>query len=178
VALFVGFLGAILGALVGAIATYVTTRANLKLTLEHSYDQTLQSKRLDRYQALFRVTKCLPRYWPPMEEEPTRGDLQQYIRDFHEWYFGDGAGGMFLTPAAKDAYMGLLNLLAEAAFKAEEADGSAGDLPLSEAESQRLRNLASELRRQLAEDVGAANPPHLQWTRPGSQHPLPNINSR
>lgn len=169
--LFIGFLGAVLGAAIGGIGTYLTTRSSLRLTLEHSYDQALQQKRLERYQALFHVSECLPRYWPPMEEEPTRNDLQQYMQNFHNWYFGEEAGGMFLTPAAKDIYMRLLNSLAETAFH----DEGANDSPLSTTESQALRELASELRRQLAEDVGAANPPRLRWARPGPQAPPPNI---
>lgn len=174
---FIGFFGAILGALLGAIATYLTTRSNMRLTLEHSYDQTMQSKRMERYQALFHISKHLPRYWAPMEEEPKRKDLQQYIRDFHDWYFGEEAGGMFLTQAAKDIYMRLLNLLAEAAFAGGDQTDSTGDHPLSAAESQALRDLASELRRQLAQDVGAANPPRLRWTRPGPQASPPSIDS-
>ncbi|MFD1535677.1 hypothetical protein [Nonomuraea guangzhouensis] len=170
---FIGFFGATLGALVGAIATYLTARSNMRLTLEHSYDQTLQEKRLERYQALFHVSKCLPRYWPPMEQEPKRKDLQQYMRDFHDWYFGEEAGGMFLTATAKDIYMRLLNLLAEAAFKG--GDGPDGDSPLTAAESEALREVAGELRRQLAEDVGAAHPPRLRWTRPGPQASPPSL---
>jgi hypothetical protein len=169
--LFIGFLGAVLGAVTGGIGTYVTTRSSLGLTLEHSYDQALQEKRLERYQALFHVSECLPRYWPPMEEEPTRDDLQQYMRKFHNWYFGEKAGGMFLTPSAKDIYIRLLNSLAETAYQ----DESASDSPLSANESKTLRELASELRRQLAEDVGAANPPRLRWARPGPQAPPPSI---
>jgi membrane protein DedA with SNARE-associated domain len=72
----IGLLSAILGALLGAIATYLTTRSNMRLALEHSYDQVLQGKRLERYQALIRVTKCLPRYWPPTDKEPERKDLE------------------------------------------------------------------------------------------------------
>jgi hypothetical protein len=45
--------------------------------------------------------------------------------------------------------------------------------PLSAAESQALLGLASELRQQLSADVGATNPPKLQWTRPGRAFPLP-----
>ncbi len=172
---FIGFFGAILGVLLGSIATYLTTRSNMRLTLEHSYDQTLQDKRLERYQTLFHVSKCLPRYWPPMAEEPKRKDLQQYIENFHDWYFGEDAGGMFLTSAAKDIYMRLLNLLAEVAFAGGDGPGSAADHPLSAAESQALRELAGELRRQLTEDIGAANPPRLRWTRPGPQVPPPSI---
>jgi hypothetical protein len=171
----IGFSGAILGVLLGAIATYLTTRSNMRLTLEHAYDQALQGKRLERYQELFHISRCLPRYWPPGHEEPARRDLQQYMDSFHDRYFGEGAGGMFLTSAAKDIYMHLLNLLAELAFTdRDEPEGPAGR-PLSAAESQALRGLAGDLRRQLAEDTGAANPPHLRWIRPGPQAPPPSI---
>ena len=173
----IGLIGAIVGALVGAIATYLTTRSTMRLTLEHSYDQTLQGKRLERYQALFQVTRCLPRYWPPNVESPKRKDLQQYILDFGDWYFGDGAGGMFLTEAAKASYMRLLNLLAEAAFKDDDGSDSTTDFPLSTTESQTLRDAAAELRRQLTQDIGAANPPRIRWARPGQQAPPPNISS-
>jgi hypothetical protein len=110
-----------------------------------------------------------------MVEEPTRNDLRQYMRNFHDWYFGEDAGGMFLTVEAKDIYMRLLNLLAETAYSDEGGPDSEADGPLSATESQTLRELASELRHQLAEDVGAANPPRLRWTRPGPQLPLPGI---
>jgi hypothetical protein len=171
----IGVFSAIIGIIAGAVATYLTTRSNMRLTLEHSYDQMLQGKRLERYQKLFQVTKCLPRYWPPSDEEPTRKDLQQYLQDFHDWYFGEDAGGMFLTPAAKDIFMRLLNLLAEAAFAGEDGADTAAGHPLPVAESRALRQLASELRHQLAEDVGASNPPHLRWMRPGPQPPPPSI---
>jgi len=170
----IGFFSAILGVLVGAIATYLTTRSNMRLTLEYSYDQTLQGKRLERYQALFHVSKCLPRYWYP-GEEPKPKDLQQYIQNFHDWYFGEDAGGMFLTPVAKDIYLRLLNLLAEVAFASGNEPGSTADHAMSAAESQALRNLASELRHQLTADIGAANPPRLQWIRPGRQLSPPHI---
>jgi hypothetical protein len=58
----IGLAGAILGALLGSVATYLTTRSNMWLTLEHSYDQMMQGKRLEHYQILFHLTRCLPRY--------------------------------------------------------------------------------------------------------------------
>lgn len=160
---FVGLVGAVLGALAGAIATYLTTRSTMRIELEHSYDRALRDKRLERYQHLYRVSRCLPRYWLPTEV-PTRQNLHQFRQDFHDWYFGEDAGGMFLTPAAKDAYMRLLNMLAETMHRSgNESDTNTS--PLSASDSQALRELASELRHQLAEDVGAANPPRLRWTR-------------
>ena len=174
-AVLIGFFGAILGTALGSVATYITTRSNMMLTLEHTYDQSLQAKRLECYQALFHVSECLPRYWPPMIEVPSRKDLQNYIEDFHSWYFSKDAGGMFLTAPARDIYMHLLDLLAEVAFAAERKPGSTAGHPLLPEESEELRKLAGELRRQLAEDVGAANPPRLRGARPAPQTPPPRI---
>jgi membrane protein DedA with SNARE-associated domain len=75
---FIGILSAIIGALAGTVATYLTTRSTMRRTLEHAYDRTMQEKRLERYQALFRVTKCLPRHQPPTEQEPSRNDLRRF----------------------------------------------------------------------------------------------------
>jgi hypothetical protein len=168
----VGLLSAVIGATVGAIATYLTTRSNMMLTLEHSYDQTLQGRRLERYQELFHASSCLPRYWPPANE-PSRKDLLEFRERFSCWYFGEKAGGMFLTPVAKEVYLRLLNLLAEIGSEGRSDAAGGSDSRLSAAESRGLRELASELRHQLAEDVGAANPPRLRWTRLGRTGPPP-----
>jgi hypothetical protein len=157
----IGFLGVIFGTLVGAIATYVTTRSNMLLEIQHSYDRVLIDKRLERYQALFHVSKCLPSYWVP-GEEPIYEDLRQLRQDLTDWYFGDAAGGMFLSPAAKEHFMRLLTTVVEVVHeRTEDHEG----IYLSRAQSQKLRECASELRHQLAEDVGASNPPRLRWPR-------------
>jgi hypothetical protein len=169
----IGLVGVVLGALAGAIATYLTTRSTMLLELEHAYDRALRDKRLERYQQLFHLTKCLPRYWLPTEE-PTRQDLQRFRQIFHDWYFGEDAGGMFLTPTAKDLYMRMHNTIAEAMGDEEDRPDTALSSPLSASESQALRDLASDLRHQLAEDTGAANPPRLRWTRMGPTIPPPS----
>jgi len=169
----IGLVGVVLGALAGAIATYLTTRSTMRLELEHVYDRGLRDKRLERYQHLFHVSECLPRYWMP-DEKPTRQDLRRFRQGFHEWYFGEEAGGMFLSPAAKDAYMRMMNALAEAILENGNSNIKT-DTALSASESQTLRTLASELRHQLAEDVGAANPSRLQWTRLGPTIQPPKV---
>ena len=170
----IGFLGAIIGAIMGGIATYLTTRSTMSLTLEHSYDQTLQGIRLGRYQGLFQLTGRLTSYWPPSVEESKREILEQYVHDFHEWYFGDQAGGMFLTPAAKESYMRLLNRLTEVALAKQDHPDGAPDCLLP-TESEELRGLASDLRHQMTEDIGSANPPRLRWARPAPQPPPPHV---
>jgi hypothetical protein len=162
----IGLVGALLGALAGAVATYLTTRSRLHLELEYSYDRTLQNKRLELYQQLFHVSRCLPREWLSTEA-PTRDDLRRFRERFHDWYFGKEAGGMFLTQAAKDVYMPLMNMLEKTADRPEGGSGTTMDSAPSATEAQALRDLASALRHQLAEDVGAANPPRLRWAHPG-----------
>lgn len=170
-----GLLGVVLGSVIGGIVTYLTTRSNMRLTLEHEYDKTLQTKRIERYEALFQASSCLPRYWPPTVPQPTREDLHQFRETFHDWYFGPGAGGMFLTRDAKDHYIRLLNTIAETAFKDYEATMSTSTEPLSEDEAKTLCLLSSDLRHQLATDVGAANPPRFRWARPGPLPPPPSF---
>ena len=172
-AVLIGAIAAIFGALVGTLATYLATRSNLWLTLEHSYDQALQSTRLERYQALFHLSRCLPRYWHH-GETPTREDLRRFSREFHNWYFGDDAGGMFLSPNAKGLYILMMNKIAESAYSpAAGADNNGAETPLTEAESQQLRDAASELRHQLSADVGTSNPPRIPWTRLSRPIPPP-----
>lgn len=144
----------------------------MQIELEHSYDRGLRDKRMECYQALFRVTECLPRYWLAAEM-PTRSDLYRFRKNFHDWYFAKDAGGMFLTPSAKSAYIRLVNALADMMDKSNDASGRSDLPPLSSTESQTLRELASDLRHQLAEDVGSANPPRLRWTRLGRTVPPP-----
>ncbi|GGL20035.1 hypothetical protein [Mangrovihabitans endophyticus] len=171
----IGLAGVIVGALLSAITTYFTMRSTKRIELEHAYDRALRDKRLESYQRLFHVSKCLPRYWRA-EETPTRQDLRRYRRDFHDWYFGEDAGGLFLSDAAKGAYLRLLNSLAEVALTNRDVPEGSQEPPLSAEESRVLRALASELRHQLAADIGTANPPRLQWTRPSQTiSPPPSV---
>jgi hypothetical protein len=171
----VGLLGVVLGALAGGAVTYATTRSRMRLELAYAYDRTLQEKRLEHYQRLFHLSRCVPRQWRPAEE-PTRDDLRRFREDFHNWYFGEGAGGMFLTQAAKDLYMRLQNALEMSATGGPDGSGSDArrGSPLSTEESKAMRGLASELRHQMTEDVGAAHPPRLRGTRLGPTIPSPS----
>jgi hypothetical protein len=154
---------ALAGAVLGGLLTFVTSRANMERQLLHAYDQKLRDTRLESYQRLFHLSGCFPRYW--LEDGvPSRNDLQRFRQGFHDWYFGPTAGGMLLTDAAKKLYIDLLNAIADGVY---ENGKLREDSPLSDDESLRLRDLASDLRHQLAADVGAANPPrlHRYWIR-------------
>lgn len=154
----IGLAGVVLGAVAGGIPTYYATRSNLRLEFTHAYDRALRDARLAHYQRLFHISECVPREWRPTE--PSRGQLIEFRERFHGWYFGDEAGGLFLTERARQAYFRLQNRLQE------EGVRDSGTTPLSEEQSAALREAASELRHQLTEDVGTAQPPTQPWIKP------------
>lgn len=164
----IGLLGAIVGGLLAGVVTYMTTRSRLRIELMYAHDQRLHDQRVARYQQLFHISRYLPRQWY-LTEEPTRKDVLGIREEFHNWYFGEEAGGMFLTSDAKIKYMELQNALQEVA----EGQPSSPDSPLTTTESQRLRDLGSALRHQLTQDVGAADPPRLRWRALGPTLPPP-----
>ncbi|MEV6193601.1 hypothetical protein AB0M19_14545 [Streptomyces sp. NPDC051920] len=167
-----GLLGAAFGGLAGAVAGYVTNRSGMLMQLSHTYDVALRDRRLEHYARLFHLTERIPRRWRP-GHEPDRAQLLEHWETFHHWYFGEAAGGMFLTPASKSCYLALQNALLE--LGRDGAPGGAAAEPLAEGESRLIRHLASELRHQLAEDVGAAHPPRLRWARVNRTVDLPPV---
>jgi hypothetical protein len=173
VEILVGALSAALGALLGGAVTYLTTRSKLRLELAHAYDQAVREKRLARYQRLFHLSQVIPRYWRP-GEEPSREQLLEICEKFHDWYFDDDAGGLFLTPQAMDVYMRLQTALATAGRGNSVApDLDDAGASLSPDESQEIRDLADALRHQLAQDVGTSSPPRLKLTRLDPAPPPP-----
>jgi hypothetical protein len=161
--IWIGLIGGVLGAVAGGIVTFLTTRSRMLLELKHAYDRALRDKRLEHYQQLFHVSRCVPREWWP--EQPTRQDLLRFRQEFHNWYFGESAGGLFLTPEAKDVYIRLQNELQAIAGARQDSPGLSERLPADQSEP--LRKLASDLRHQLGNDVGTSQPPHFRWTRLG-----------
>jgi hypothetical protein len=181
--LWVGLISGVLVAVVTGVVTYITTSHRLReeqknaisdalrdqqlahdralQELQLGYDRTLRDLRLEHYQRLYHVSRCIPREWKT-DEEPTRPKLLEFREQFHNWYFGEHAGGLFLTAKAREQYFRLQNDLQRHAMP---PNGDAKSLELSPEESKSLRSLASELRHQLIEDVGTAEPPKLQWVR-------------
>jgi len=157
----IGVAGIILGAVVGGLVTYLTTRSRMRLELEYAYDRELRDKRLPHYQRLFHISRAVPREWRP-DAVPSRAGLRDIREEFHDWYFGADASGMFLTETARDLYFGLQNGL-EAAARGADVGGEA----LTEKEQVTLYELASALRHQLSADVGTGQSPRLKWAPPG-----------
>ena len=177
--ILIGLLGGILGAVIGGITTYLTTRSTMLLGLEHDYDKTLREIRLKGHQRLFHLSRQIPRHWL-LTPEPSRAELMKIRTSFHDWYYHRDAHGMFLASGSKQAYIALMDALDAALFEIS-ADGDTKlcdrpDSKLSPTESHRLLELSSDLRHQLAAEVGAANPPRIRSYPPDRTVPaLPPI---
>ena len=190
--LWIGLISGVLVAVATGVVTYITTSHRLReeqknaisdalrdkqlahdramQELQLGYDRTLRDLRLAHYQRLYHVSRCIPRQWRT-NEDPTRPKLSEFREQFHNWYFGEHAGGLFLTAKAREHYFRLQNELQRHAMPPNGDDES---LQLSSEVSESLRRLASELRHQLVEDVGTAEPPRLQWVRVAHIPPPPS----
>ena len=120
--------------------------------------------RIPHYQQLFHLTKSMPREFP---EIPWRSDLLDFRQQFHDWYFSEQAGGMFLSQAARDDYFTLQNELQSVAGRM-----SADSELVGPDDSASLRTKASALRHQLTTDLGAAER-RAKWIIPRSIAPPP-----
>jgi hypothetical protein len=105
---------AVIGLLAGGGITYMTSRAQIRIQAERDYDVALRDLRLPHYQVLFHLTGAIPREWWP-SSALTRRDVLELRERFHDWYFGEGAGGLFLSQDARTAYSALQVELQEAA---------------------------------------------------------------
>jgi len=141
----------------------------MMLSLEHDYDKTLRDIRLKGHQQLFYLSRQIPRHWL-LTPEPSRADLMKIRTSFHDWYYHPDAHGMFLASGSKQAYIALMDALDAALFEISP-DGTTKvcdrpDSKLSAEESHRLLELSSNLRHQLATEIGAANPPRARSSSP------------
>lgn len=147
----------------------MTTRSTMRLGLEHDYDKTLRDIRLKGHQQLFHLTRQIPRHWL-LTPEPSRAELMKIRTSFHDWYYHPDAHGMFFASGSKQAYIALMNALDEALFEISPSrETKLRDRPdskLSPQESHRLLELTSNLRHQLATEIGAANPPRTRSHSP------------
>jgi hypothetical protein len=159
---WVSVMTAVIGAVAGGAVTYFSSRSQLRIEAEHSYDRALRDLRLEHYQALFHLTRNIPREWITVEL-PTRSDVVRLREQFHDWYFDETAGGMFLSQEAREAYFALQNDL-----ESIQARLTVGSEPVSDRDSVGLRQRASALRHQLATDLGTAERPRRSWTAPRS----------
>ena len=151
-------------AVAAAVQEQQLAHASALQELRLAYDRALRDLRLPHYQRLYHVSGCIPRDWHEWEV-PTAAKLLEFRQGFHDWYFGEEAGGLFLTEAARDRYFHLMNEL--------ERQGRASPAPPADVLEQ-IKNLASDLRHQLIQDVGTAEPPQFEWRRIGYPPPPPS----
>jgi hypothetical protein len=165
--IWVGIVSVLVGAVAGTVGTLITTKNKMRLEHQLAYDRELRNLRLPHYQGLYHVSRCIPRQWT-IGEEPARPALPALREIFHDWYFGQEAGGLFLTTKAREKYFRLQNELQAIAGRGPDQSQQ-----MSTEESITLRALARELRHQLVEDLGTAEPPQLRWTPVGPTPPPP-----
>lgn len=101
------------------------------------------ARQLDAYVALWSLTGLLPKW--SREELVSHAQLAELSRQLRLWYFGP-AGGLFLSRRSYSQYAALQEALQLFAHAEEEA--------ISEREYEEVRELASLLRRQMAQDIG------------------------
>jgi hypothetical protein len=126
----------------------------------------LRDLRLPHYQGLFHLTGAIPREWWP-SSALTRRDVLTLRGRFHDWYFGESAGGLFLSQDARTAYSALQVELQEV------ARNLASDEDFMDVEDiRRVRQRGSILRHHLSSDLGVAEQARRSWTLPSSPpHP-------
>jgi hypothetical protein len=163
---WIAVITALAGILAGGIVTYATTRSQLRIEAEHAYDRALRDLRLPHYQELFHLTRSMPREFLEFLEPPRRSDLVDFREKFHNWFFSEKAGGMFLSQAAREFYFDLQNELQSVAGRMQ----TDGEL-VCQNDSAILRKKASDLRHQLTTDLGTAEQPRLRWIGPRSVPP-------
>jgi hypothetical protein len=154
------------GILAGGVVTYATTRSQLRIEAEHAYDRALRDLRLPHYQELFHLTRSMPREFLEFLESPRRSDLVDFREDFHNWFFSEKAGGMFLSQEARKFYFHLQNELQSVAGRMQ----TDSEL-VCQHDSEILRKRASDLRHQLTTGLGRAERPRLGWIGPRSIPP-------
>ena len=169
---WIDLISVVIGAVVGTATTLITTRNRVDLEQRAAFDRELRNLRLPHYQALHSASERIPREWRS-GQEMSRSDLLALRRTFHEWYFGEGAGGMFLTEAGRAAYFALQDEL-----QVVGAGGGHQVVPVTSEEFIRLRDLAHALRQQLRQDLGTAEAPKVAWTARGATPAPPSKQDR
>ena len=140
------------GLLTGALLAVLGTRQRLEV----EYDIELRQRRIEAYQALWKILEPLAYYAPPSAVTySVARDLAQALRT---WYFE--VGGLFLSEASREAYFDLQKGLGGVIKEPLDADR----VPLGAQRFERLRGIASKPRTTLTQDVA---------TRVTARHPTP-----
>jgi hypothetical protein len=132
----------ILSALVGAVVSYIGAVLKNFIDIRGKVDESLRETRIPVYKELWIKTGLLPKW--SRSEDVTYERLAQFSSDLRDWYFNQG--GMFLSKRARAAYGDLQDSIHS--VLSEEAKGR-----LSEHHYHQVRNMCSELRTELTNDL-------------------------
>ena len=136
------YLAPVLTFLGGLLVAWLTAVLKFRKDLEAEYDKTLRAKRMKAYEQLWATTQPLAFY--ARAQPATPEVLQNMAVALRNWYYEKG--GIYLTQNSKEAYFSLQDGIVEAVKKGAT---------LEDAEFDILQKLGSELRGNLADDVGA-----------------------
>jgi hypothetical protein len=151
------FQDAITGLISGATAAAFTAllfRSRIRQELLVEYDKELRSSRLEAYKRLFPMFVPIARY--SREKDPTYAELKDLATKMRGWYFADG--GIYLSAKSRQPYFDLKKLL-DTLVSTRGAE-SLGDTVDPDTLNSVVES-GSELRRVLADDVGARREPLL-----------------
>ena len=135
----------------------ITAQRTARMGLESDYDKSLREARMRGYEKLWCELEPLAKYSRPLPMKFE--ELESLTEKLKEWYFR--AGGMYMSPATRDAYFALQDALLNLTSASTVPVGISGD------EYEALRKLGSTLRTAMAEDLLARKPLMLA----ASHHP-------
>ena len=163
----------VLSAVIGAAVSYFLAQQQFRLKI----DESTRTDREKVYKILWRLTGLLPRY--PPAEGVTYDSLEFLSRQFRAWYFGEQIplpegnpaegeaetpfekviGGIYLSEHSRKTYFAAQEMLIAVYEKGKGTDPTKPPPVLSDEDYEKARKKLSDLRAQLAKDIGSRRAP-------------------
>lgn len=135
-------------AVLGSRLRQLETRLTAALQAQAALDVDLRNKRVAVYEPLWRLGLDVARW--PRNPELTDADLVGLHESLRDWYYGEAAGGMWLSAEARKAYGDLQEALA-----APRATSGQQQVPPDSPDYDRIVAAFSALRTELTEDLSS-----------------------